>query len=202
MKSVCPQLTECSTCTSGTIGGGGSLRLLLAGTTLLNGGGSGDSAAFGWYAPDHQGENIHTGGAYGLSYMANTLSQALNATVQWGGSAVANGFDAVVIFGGQFRSEAYLVNDADGFYQVDQCDFTQSPAAYGSCDFPAFIESFQPARRGGTKLISVVIAGGAHFPGEYLSGVDAALTLMYPGQYLADALAQVLTGAVSPGGGN
>lgn len=196
LKSSCTALTRRDGCAAGVIGNGP--KILLTGTTLLNGGGSGDSSAFGWYGKNRAGEGVHTGGPYGRAYMAKTLSRALNVTVVWGEDAT--GFDVVLAFGGQLRSEAYLVDGKDGYFQIDQCDYTRDGGLYGDCNFPAFISNLQTARQNGTKVVAVITSGGAHYPGEYIESVDAALSLFYPGQHFADALAAVLSGAVSPGG--
>jgi len=177
-------------------------RILLAGTALLNGGGSGDSAAFGYFAPNHKGEGLHNGGLVAQRLMAGTLSRALHATVEWDYETrkSVSSFDLVIAFGAQFRSEAYLVDSQDGFFHIDQCDSMLNATTYGQCDYAGeFLERFQLARKYGTRVLSVTTTGGVHFP-DYLPSVDAAITLMYPGQYFAPALAAVLAGEVSPGG--
>lgn len=178
-------------------------RILLAGTALLNGGGSGDSAAFGYDAPNHQGEGLHNGGRTAQNLMASMIESYTGASVDWDFMVpgyTPSSYDVIVAFGAQFRSEAYLVNNQDGFYDLDQCDSSQNISLYGNCHFTGFLQNFQSARAKGTKVLSVATVGGPHYAGAYLPLVDAALTLMYPGQHFAQALAMVLSGQVSPGG--
>lgn len=176
-------------------------KILLAGNALLNGGGSGDSAAFGYFAPDHQGEGLHNGGRMAQDAMRNELAAALGAVVTWdydsGASKNPADYDVIIAFGAQFRSEAYLVDNQDGFYNIDQCDSGTNSSLYGHCDYPSFLDVLQSSS---TTLISVTTTGGAHIAFDYLDSVDAALTLFYPGQHFATALAKVLSGAISPGG--
>lgn len=201
LKSSCSALTSNSACVSGQTIPQDKFRVLLAGTALLNGGGSGDSAAFGWYQTDHAGEDVHTGGEHAKDVMARTLSSALNASVQWdNGHSDPSLYDVVIVFGGQFRSESYLVGNTDGYYQIDQCGQTPSAGLYGDCDFPSFMKRFQSARADGTIVVAVTTTGGSHLVHEYIDQTDAAITLMYPGQFFAQALAKVLRGDVSPGG--
>jgi len=195
-------------------------KILLAGTALLNGGGSGDSAAFGYNQPNHKGEGVHTGGKYAQEVMVETLRRVFDE-VDWDHSATApwESYDVVLAFGGQFRSEAYLVKQKDGFYHIDQCSSENITGVvaragggggasegggavqlYGDCDFAGeFLPSFQHARKQGTKVLAVTTTGGVHYP-DYMHLVDATITLMYPGQHFAGALARVLVGEISPGG--
>jgi hypothetical protein len=100
-------------------------------------------------------------------------------------------------------TEAYLVGDKDGYYGLDRCNSAQDPYVaftYGTCVYKDEIAKLQAARQTGTKVISVTTMGGAFSAYDYIGDVDAAFTMYYPGQYLADALASVLVGKHSPGG--
>jgi beta-glucosidase len=178
------------------------VKIVLVGTALLNGGGSGDSAAFGWDTPNHLGEGLHNGGRMAQELMASTLANATGHPVVW--DYQVPGYDPskyslIIVFGGQFRSEAYLVDQKDGFYDIDQCNSGKNESTYGKCNFNGLLQNFQKARQSGSKVLAVTTTGGVHYP-AYMSMVDAALTLMYPGQHFAQALAKVLVGDISPGG--
>lgn len=177
-------------------------KMVLVGTALLNGGGSGDSAAFGWYAPNHQGEGLHNGGLVAQTLMASTLANATGMSVVWDNQIPGYNpadYEYIVVFGAQFRSEAYLVNQRDGYLDIDQCNSGKNESTYGKCNFNGLLQNFQHARSSGSKVLAVTTTGGVHFP-AYINLVDSALTLMYPGQHFAAALAKVIMGEVSPGG--
>jgi len=180
----------------------GTKKILLMGTALLNGGGSGDSAAFGWFQEGHAGEGVHTGGRYGQRIMRDALA-AKFGSVTWDfdveGELVFTDYEIILVFGAQFRAEAYIVNNKDGFLNIDQCDSNQNYSTYGDCDYAGLLSSFQAARSAGTKVVSVTTTGGVHYP-DYMHLVDSSVTLIYPGQYFAAALTKVLAGEVAPGG--
>jgi len=191
-----------------------SLKVLLTGEAMLSGGGSGDSAANSHLFPNGGESLANDGGPWAQEKMQTTLKAALplGSIVDWDFDVESDGvidyslYDLILSFGAQFRSEAYLVGDTDGYLQIDRCDSQQDhfiPMLYGTCDYPAEIEKFQLARNqisNPTKVISITTTGGGFNAFDFISGVDAALTMYYPGQSLADALSQVLIGKLSPGG--
>jgi beta-glucosidase len=192
------------------IGGTATIKVLLAGEALTTGGGSGDSAAFSYEFPDHNAENLaNNGGPFAQAHMVEKLMAAFGegSQVHWefdtNNTLPMTEYNVIISFASNYRGEGYLTGDTDGFYELDRCDSSQDYLArplWGTCDYPAEIAKFQAARTAGTKLISVTTIGGAFKAFDYINDVDAALTMYYPGQYFADALANVLVGKVSPGG--
>eukprot|EP01059_Diplonema_ambulator_P005184 TRINITY_DN14939_c0_g1_i2.p1 TRINITY_DN14939_c0_g1~~TRINITY_DN14939_c0_g1_i2.p1 ORF type:complete len:779 (+),score=249.82 TRINITY_DN14939_c0_g1_i2:32-2338(+) len=178
--------------------------ILLAGEAMLSGGGSGDNGAFGYEQKDHQGEGLNTGGLVAQQLMKASLSTG-GSTAYWDYEIPASVTpDVVIIFGAQYRSEGYLVNNADGYLNVDRCDSSHARnnvngATYGDCNYPQTIQQLR-AKYPKATIVSYTTVGGAHIAHDYINLVDAAYTSFYPGQHFATALSMMLTGAVSPGG--
>eukprot|EP00659_Diplonema_papillatum_P013180 gene13180-20354_t len=184
----------------------GPLNIILTGEAMLSGGGSGDNGAFGYENAGHVGQDLHTGGAYAQNYMKEALAEGFGegTNVAWDYDAAGLTADVVLVFGAQFRSEAYLVGNADGRYNIDRCDSALARQnsvgdTYGNCTYTAFVLEWRK-RQPNAKIVSVTTVGGVHYAADYLPNVDAALTTYYPGQYFADALVSVLSGQTSPGG--
>jgi len=162
--------------------------VLLAGSILLSGGGSGDSSKKG-----HR-----NGGKKFLEKMASIIHKITHYQVEWDfqrKNTSNHTYDYILAFGAQFRTEG-----EDGYYNIDQCNSSESYKSYGNCSYSEFIKGFdKKIQHNHTKIISITTTGGVHYP-DYMDLVDAAITLMYPGQFLPLALALVLKGDISPGG--
>lgn len=197
-------------------------RILLLGEAMLSGGGSGDAPAFAYLFPNNTAEGIsNNGGLHAQRLMQKMLADALHATVSWDfdlSSSEDNrtndfyaSFDYIIVFGSQYRGEAYMTDGKDGYYDIGRCSSrenwsyaaSQSKNAndrYGNCDYPALMQDLAHARKSGAKLISVTTVGGVFSAYGFIDHVDAAITTFYPGQYFAAALAAVMSGDISPGG--
>eukprot|EP01064_Diplonema_japonicum_P038504 TRINITY_DN9361_c0_g1_i1.p1 TRINITY_DN9361_c0_g1~~TRINITY_DN9361_c0_g1_i1.p1 ORF type:complete len:783 (+),score=145.57 TRINITY_DN9361_c0_g1_i1:41-2350(+) len=178
-------------------------KILLAGEAMLSGGGSGDNGAFGYKMPNHIGEGLNHGGKVAQDLMKQSLSTKGNVAY-WDYELPTEVPDVVIIFGAQYRSEGYLVNKKDGFYNIDRCDSNQARnnvtgSTYGNCDYLETVQKLH-AKYPKAILISMTTVGGAFLAHDYLEHVDAAFTTFYPGQHFATALSMMLTGVVSPGG--
>jgi len=178
--------------------------ILLHGEAMLSGGGSGDNGAFGYQQKKHAGQDLNTGGLAGQQAMKEALTTS-GHVAYWDYEDLPAGtkVDVVLSFGAQYRSEAYLVDQKDGYLDIDRCDSAQAHSnkfmKYGECNYPETVQTLRN-KYPSALLVSYVTVGGAFIAHDYLDHVDAAFTSFYPGQHFGTALAMMLTGVVSPGG--